>query len=150
MNLYRLGLFALYRHAICLQADRTVARIPNLRDVSVKIVVEAPESLVIPERIMHRQANVNTSNGIRRGFNLEAPVDLSEGYPLVTRNDGQNVIECKIGDLKHGLADDLFRTPLRLVITNPQLVGQRARLHCKFFGESLREPVTKTLTINFV
>lgn len=121
-----------------------------LRDVSVKIVVEAPESLVIPERIMHRQINVNTSNGIRRGFNLEAPAALNEGYPWVNRNDGQIMIECKIGDLKHGLAEDLFRQPLRLVVTNPQLVGQRALLYCQFFGEGLREPVTKTLTINFV
>jgi len=121
-----------------------------LRDVSLKITVEAPESLVIPDRIIFRQYTVNMSNGIRRDVHLNPPPELNQGYPIVTKQDGGYLIEQNAGDLKHGIPQVLFQTPIRLVITNPDLIGKQMRLHVECFGETLQHPVRKTLKVNFV
>ncbi|SEO09642.1 Putative DNA-binding domain-containing protein [Mucilaginibacter gossypiicola] len=121
-----------------------------VKDLSYIITVEGPESLTIAERIMYRQININTSNGIRRGFEMQAPANLNEGYPNIYKENGKYIIAGKLGDLKHGLPENLFQVPIRLVIANPGLINSEVQFNCKFYGENIQNFIVKTLKVKFI
>ncbi|WP_183580629.1 helix-turn-helix domain-containing protein [Mucilaginibacter sp. X5P1] len=120
-----------------------------IRNASFEIEIDSAENLLVPEKIYCRQINLNTSNGVSRGYAPDPPANLNEGYPTVNKSNGKYLIKQAIGDLKHGIPENLFKAPLRIAIVNPGLRGTETILKIRIFGENLQRPISKVLNLKF-
>ncbi len=116
-----------------------------LEDASVEILIKKNDKFLIANSVYQEPDNRSWIDKIKH-MPVIGPSLEEMHYPKVTETEDKYVIFENIGDVKHSIPIDIFRTPIRFVAA-PNCINEKISLNIKIFGKNLPKPINKELLV---
>lgn len=117
-----------------------------LEDATIEIKIPKIETLIIADQV-HVIHQKNSNPLVSYSPRVSSFDELN--YPTVKEENGHYIVTEELGDIKHHIKMEAFKTPIRLVV-GEAAIGADLKLQCKIFGKNLTAPIEKSLTIKVV
>lgn len=114
-----------------------------LEDASVEIFIKKNEKYLIANSVYQKPDNRSWIDKIKH-VPVDGPSWEEMHYPKVSETDDKYVIFQNIGDVKHSIPIDIFRTPIRFV-PGQNCINEKIVLNIKIFGKNLPKPIDEEL-----
>ncbi|MDQ7839236.1 MAG: ATP-binding protein [Thermodesulfobacteriota bacterium] len=112
-----------------------------IEDASVKLEIKKIDGLIIPEKICPKP-----NHGLLP--QIDFPYE-TWNYPDIQSDDVLVSISQKIGNIRHYIPTEAFKTPIRMVLLK-NLAGETIEILCKIFGKNLVRPIERVLRIKAI